>query len=170
MHVRLDKLLNSSKTNYFVQLSFLGKTAVLWRCGMKTNDSISVLTVKFQTCVSSSLHYSSPEQSLSRVKEQGCTSGLRTFYRLDYVNWITNLSIMFENLLIETWIKERLMLVTRLDLNLVKTGLNSQKVKIESFSDGIWFWCQDLGQITVTLQDNTRPNEDVKIYNKAAEK
>ena len=77
---------------------------------------------------------------------------------------------MFENLLIETWIKERLMLVTRLDLNLVKTGLNSQKVKIESFSDGIWFWCQDLGQITVTLQDNTRPNEDVKIYNKAAEK
>ena len=52
----------------------------------------------------------------------------------------------------------------------MKTGLNSQKVKIESFSDGIWFWCQDLGQITVTVQDNTGPNEDVKIYNKATEK
>ena len=76
---------------------------------------------------------------------------------------------MFENSLSGTWITE-IDAVTRLDLNLVKTGLNSQKVKIESFSDGIWFWCQDLGQITVTLQDNTRPNEDVKIYNKAAEK
>ena len=111
MHVRLDKLLNSPKTNYFVQLSFWGKTAVLWRCGMKTNDSISVLTVKFQTCVSSSLHYSSPEQSLSRVKEQGCTSGLRTFYRLDYVCWLLTEPSIFPLCLkicelIETWITE----------------------------------------------------------------
>ena len=41
----------------------------------------------------------------------------------------------------------------------MKTGLNSQKVKIESFSDGIWFWCQDLGQITKAADSN----EDVKF-------